>query len=224
VAFGQVLPTTPSTLSLVLTAPGGRDSPVVGFYRTPNGRAGQIKGQLAGTLDAGTFTGVLTADTAECIAEREYSGSLDAQFLRWTGGNLLEECKGDPFPFNSLMMLASMAPPPTSTVMTTSIMPVQCTYSLSSNGASVLLAGGQSTVGLITGPTCGWVVQNFVDWITVQPTSGTGPGTIVITVRSTPGPPRSATIVIAGAAFVVNQVVSTTTTTTSIIPSVRGGK
>jgi len=91
-------------------------------------------------------------------------------------------------------------------------MPLQCSYSLSANGTSVDAAGGQQTVALTTGPTCGWNVQNFVNWISVQPTTGIGSATVSLTVEPNPGAPRSATIVIAGLPFVVSQGVPTTTT------------
>jgi subtilase family serine protease len=58
-------------------------------------------------------------------------------------------------------------------------------------------------------------VQNFVEWITVTPAAGSGSATISMTVSPNPGAPRSATVVIAGLSFVVNQGVPTTTTTTT---------
>jgi CARDB len=239
VAFGPVPPTVPSQLSIVLQAAGARSRPasllarlplfdtaqetqvwtVLGFYRTGAGGGGQVSGTLVGTLDEGTFNGTLTFETPECTAEREFGGTLDPQFLRWTGGQTLRDCKGSPLAFNSLVMLATTAPPPTSTAISssTTTAPVQCAYSLSANGTSLPGQGGSTTVGLTTGPTCGWTVQNFVDWITVQPQSGSGSATIAITVARNDGPPRSATVVIAGNAFVVNQGLPTTTTTTSVL-------
>jgi hypothetical protein len=198
---------------------------VMGFYVTPGGGRGQVTGQLVGTLDAGTFTGTLTSETPECVAEREYGGTLDPQFLRWTGGATLRDCKGSPLSFNNLVMLATNAPAPTTTPSSsTTTTPLQCSFSLSASSASFGPAGGQTTVGLTTGPTCGWNVQNFVDWITAQPPSGAGSATIALAVA--PGPPRSATVVIAGQPFVVNQgpapttssTTSTTTSTTTSIP------
>jgi hypothetical protein len=237
VAFGATAPTVPSQLTLVLTPLSGRPAAasffdrlpfvgkqqdelwsVLGFYRTPSGTGGQITGELVGTLDAGTFTGTLTADSPECVAERQFSGTVDPQLLRWTGGTTLRDCKGNPLAFNTLTMLATSAPPPTTPPPpTTSSIPLQCSYALSISSDSVPATGGPRTVGVVTGPTCGWSVQNFVDWITVQPTTGTGPGTVTITVAPNAGAPRTATVVIAGLPFVVNQGIVTTTTTTTTI-------
>jgi CARDB len=231
VAFGPVPPTVPSQLTVVLQQRSAVASffeslaffekqaepvfTVMGFYVTPGGGRGQVTGQLVGTLDAGTYNGTLTAETPECTAEREYGGTLDPQFLRWTGGQTLRDCKGSPLSFNSLVMLATNAPLPTTTAASTSTTttPLQCSFSLSTSGTSFGPTGGQATVGLTTGPTCGWTVQNFADWITVQPQSGSGSATIALTVAQ--GPPRSATVVIAGQPFVVNQTLATTTTTSS---------
>jgi hypothetical protein len=180
---------------------------VVGFYTTPNGGTGQVKGELEGTLDAGSFQGILTSETPECVAEREFGGTVDPQFLRWTGGKTLRNCKGDPLDFSQLVMLATAAPPPTSTAISssTTTMPLTCSYSLSANSASIGGSGGTGSVGVTTAPSCGWVVQYFVPWLTVQPSSGSGAGAVNFTVAPNSGAPRSATLVIAGLPFVVNQ-------------------
>ncbi len=202
-SLGQVPPTVPSQLSLVLQG-GPAVWTVIGFYRTPSGGGGQVRGQLVGNLDAGSFDGTLTAETPECVAQWAFSGSLDPQFLRWTAGPHSADCKGSPLSFNTLLMLATTGPPPTSTVLPTTTA-VQCGYSLSANGIALPKAGGQATVGLATGPSCSWTVQNFVDWITVQPGAGTGSATIILTVAENRGIPRSATVIIGGQPFVVSQ-------------------
>jgi hypothetical protein len=158
----------------------------------------------------------MTSETPECVAVREFIGSFDPQFLRWAGGRTVQDCKGSPLGFNSLVMLATNGPPPTSVPSTsTTSQPLQCSFSLSAASVSIEQTGGQRTVGLTTGPACAWTVQNFVSWIKVQPPGGQGSATISITAEPNPGPPRSATIVIGGIPFVVNQVVLTTTTTTT---------
>lgn len=234
VSFGPVTPNMPSQLSVILQPLAGRNSTsfldrvpfigtqadllwtVTGFYLTPGGGSGRVSGELTGTLDQGSFAGTLTSQSPECTAEREFAGSVDPQFLRWTGGQTLRDCKGSPLGFNSLVMIATSGPAPTTSIApTTTTTPLQCSYSLSADGVSVDGAGGQRTVGLSAGPTCGWNVQNFVSWIIVQPTSGSGSATVNLTIEPNPGAPRSATIVIAGLPFVVNQGLPTTTTTTT---------
>lgn len=237
ISFGQVAANVPSALTIVLQPLSGRPTAaslldklplfekqvdpifwtVSGFYVTPGGGAGQVLGQFQGTLDDGIFTGSLTNETPECTAQREFGGTVDPQFLRWSGGRTLNDCKGSPLSFNSLTMGATNAPPPTTTIGATSTTttPVSCAFSLSTTGVSVESGGGQRSVGITTGPTCNWTVQNFVEWITAQPTAGTGPSNVNLTIAPNPGAPRSATIIIAGLPLVVNQGQVTTTTTTS---------
>jgi hypothetical protein len=190
---------------------------VLGFYTTSGGGSGAVQGRLVGTLDAGTFEGTLTSVTAECTAEREFFGGVNAQSLQWTGGTTLKDCKGNPLSFSSLTMLATTAPPPvTPPVPVTTTIPLICAYGLSSGAASFNINGGSVSVALSTGPTCGWTVQRFVDWVTVQPTAGSGPSSISIVVSANPGAPRSTTVVIAGQQFLITQSnVSTTTTVSS---------
>jgi hypothetical protein len=248
VAFGPVAPNVPSQLTLFLQPLGARavaslanripfigtqqDEPlrwtVEGFYVTSGGGGGQVSGELIGTLDQGNFTGSLTSEAPECTAEREFGGSLDPQFLRWNGGRTLRDCKGSPLGFNSLVMIATAAPAPTTTAISssTTTAPVQCSFSLSADGVSVNGSGGQATVGVTTGPNCNWTVQNFVPWIRAQPATGTGSATVSLTVEANPGEPRSATLVIAGLPFVVNQGLPTTTSVPAfadLLPIPAGG-
>jgi hypothetical protein len=176
-----------------------------------------VQGRLVGTLDAGTFEGILTSVTPECTAEREFSGSVNAQSLQWIGGTTLRDCKGNPLNFSPLTMLATAAPPPVAPpVPVTTTIPLVCAYGLSSGAASFNVNGGSVTVTLSTGPTCGWTAQRFVDWVTVQPTAGSGPSSISLIVSANPGAPRSTTVVIAGQQFLITQSnVSTTTTVSS---------
>ena len=194
-------------------------SGVVGTWRSLAGGGGRVTGSLVGIFDAGVFNGTLTAEFPECTAERNFTATLDPQFLRLTGGATIRDCKDSPLSFTNITMLVSQAPLPTTTTATSSTTstPLQCSYALSASSTDVPSTGGDRTVGVITGPTCVWSVQNFVPWIKVQPLSGTGPTTVILTVAENPGPPRSATVVIAGLPFIVNQGVPTTTTTTSVL-------
>jgi hypothetical protein len=194
---------------------------VQGVYQTSSGTGGQVRGELIGTLDEGQFDGSLTYETPECFAERLFGGPVTAQFLRWTGGPTAEDsCKNKPLGYNTLVMAKSDTPLPPPTVSPTTTLPLQCSYSLSANSVSIDSTGGQRTVGVTTGPTCSWSAQNFVDWITVlQPANGIGAGTVVLTIAPNPGAPRSATVVIAGLPFVVNQgVVASVQPVADLIP------
>jgi hypothetical protein len=205
-----VIPSTPNLLSLSLRQIGGTSTnPVfsaLGFYTTPSGAGGAVQGTLNGTLDDGNFAGLLTSVTPECTAERQFSGPVNSQQLRWVGGETLKECKGNPLAFNSFTMLVTTGPPPvTPPVTVTTTIPLTCGYALSAGGAALDRNGGSTLVQLATGPTCSWSVQRFVDWVNVQPTSGTGTATLAVTVAPNPGAPRSTTVVIAGQPFIVNQ-------------------
>lgn len=87
VAFGPVAANVPSQLTLFLQPLAARtvtslvdrlpfigtqadplEWTVTGFYSTPGGDRGQISGRLVGTLDQGSFSGAMTAESAECTA------------------------------------------------------------------------------------------------------------------------------------------------------------
>ena len=222
ISLGIVPPNVPNSLSLSLKQTAGvgnsasswRDFlpifrtavefAVLGFYTTSGGGSGAVQGNLSGTLEAGTFTGKLTSVTPECTAEREFSGSVDTQALRWVGGMTLKDCKGSPLAFSPLTMLATTAPPPiTPPPPVTTTIPLACGFGLSASAASFTLAGGTGGVDLTTGPTCAWTTQRFVDWVTVQPAAATGPARITFIVA--PGGPRTTTLVLAGQPFVIDQ-------------------
>ena len=228
ISVGPVPPTLPNVLTLTLrqTAPDPVFA-VLGFFTTPSGSGGPIEGQLVGPLDNGTFTGKMSSVTEECTAQREFSGTVNAQSLQWRGGMTLKDCKGNPLAFNQLTMLATAAPPPTSppTPVTTTI-PLSCGFNLSAGSALLGINGGNAIVNLSTGPVCTWTTQRFVEWVTIQPVAGTGPSSVVVTVAPNPGAPRQTTVVIAGQPFVINQsntVVTTTSTTTTTILADDGG-
>lgn len=224
ISVGPAPPNLPNVVTLTLrqTAPDPVFN-VLGFFTTSGGGGGPIEGQLMGTLDNGTFTGTMSNVTAECTAQREFSGSVNAQSLQFRAGTTLKDCKGSPLAFNQLTMLATAAPPPTQppTPVTTTI-PLSCGFNLSGGAALVGVNGGNVLVNLNTGPVCTWTTQRFVEWVTVQPAAGTGSSAVIISVAPNPGAPRQTTVVIAGQPFVINQSntqVTTTTTTTTTIPA-----
>ena len=226
IGLGVVIPQTPNVLSISLkqvnTGPVNPVFTVLGFYTTPSGAGGAVQGTLTGSLDDGSFAGTLTSVTPECTAERQFSGGVNSIQLQWVGGMTLKDCKGSPLGFNSFTMLVTTAPPPIAPPVTvTTTIPLTCGFALSAAGASFDVTGGSTLVQLGTGATCSWSVQRFVDWVNVQPTSGTGTATLAVTVTPNPGGPRSTTVVIGGQPYVINQsnvVFTTTSTTTTTIP------
>lgn len=120
-------PNTPGDVSLFFTPIAGAGTTprftVYGLYKTGTGVTGEVNGTLTGTPDSGQFTGTLTAMVGGCLAEREYAGPLDSQFLRWTGGNILRDCPGSPLVTGPLILLKTDEPPPTTTIQPTTSAP-----------------------------------------------------------------------------------------------------
>jgi hypothetical protein len=82
-----------------------------------------------------------------------------------------------------------------------------CTYSLNTNAASFLAAGGQNSVNLSTDSACAWTVQNTNAWIAItSATSGSGNATVNYSVAANPATAvRSGVITIAGQSFTITQ-------------------
>ncbi len=80
-----------------------------------------------------------------------------------------------------------------------------CTFSLSPTSATIAATGGGGTIQLTTGEGCPWSASSPVEWISIAPSSGAGPRLFGFTVDPNPGPPRTATLTIAGLGFVVDQ-------------------
>lgn len=82
-----------------------------------------------------------------------------------------------------------------------------CNPSLSATSSSLVAAvGGGASVVLTDGSGCAYSVASGATWITVtSPVTGTGSGTITMTVAANTGAARSATVSIAGLTYTVNQ-------------------
>lgn len=202
--FLQLLsPVQPGMMSLVVNGPMASYQ-VNGVYRTANGTGGLVKGSLNGQIDSGDFSGTITYDAVGCTAEREYSGTITSAFVTFTGGRTLRDCKDSPLAWNVLTLTRGDAVPPTTSVPTT--VPQPCGYGLNPTSAVIPAGGATGAVDILTGSGCGWGAQSFVPWVRITPTSGaSGPGRAQYIVDPNPGGPRSATLVIAGQAFLISQ-------------------
>lgn len=81
-----------------------------------------------------------------------------------------------------------------------------CTYAISSGSQDIAAAGGNGSVNVTAGATCGWTAASGVTWIAVTAgASGSGNGTVSYSVQANSGAARSGTISIAGQTFTVNQ-------------------
>jgi hypothetical protein len=85
-----------------------------------------------------------------------------------------------------------------------------CSYSISTTGASVVMAGGTGTVTVNSAAGCPWTASRNASWITVTGgSSGSGSGTVSYSVASNTGSARSGTLTIAGKTFTVSQAGTT---------------
>lgn len=67
-------------------------------------------------------------------------------------------------------------------------------------------AGGAGTVAVTSAAGCAWSARSNVDWITIsEGASGTGNGTVRISIAASSGAPRTGTLTIAGRTFTVEQ-------------------
>ena len=83
---------------------------------------------------------------------------------------------------------------------------VACTYTLSPTLLSMTATGGSANVTVMTNlGTCAWTVTNPVSWLTVTPTSGTGTGSVSVTLSPNTGTTRQATVVIGWQSLGVSQ-------------------
>ena len=83
---------------------------------------------------------------------------------------------------------------------------VTCTYAINPSSYSAVIGADAVDVNVAAGGGCPWSASTPVSWITIATgASGTGPGTVHLTIDPNPGAPRSASLTIANQPFVVNQ-------------------
>ena len=81
-----------------------------------------------------------------------------------------------------------------------------CSYSISQTSQSIGNSGGNVTVNVTGASTCAWIATSNVSWITVTSGgSGSGNGTVSLTVQPNTGAERTGTVTIAGQTFTVTQ-------------------
>jgi hypothetical protein len=83
---------------------------------------------------------------------------------------------------------------------------VSCTYSISPTSGSFTAGGGTETVSVTTSSSsCSWATIESLSWVSLSPTSGTGNGTVTISVAENTGTARSGSITIAGRTYTISQ-------------------
>jgi hypothetical protein len=80
-----------------------------------------------------------------------------------------------------------------------------CVFTVTPTSFSVGVGGGTAELSVTTDGTCAWTVANLPTWITASPTSGTGNGSIWVSVAANASSGRTATFAAAGQAVTVNQ-------------------
>lgn len=81
-----------------------------------------------------------------------------------------------------------------------------CRVSVEPSSYAAPAAGGTSSVTVQTGTGCAWAGASSAAWISLSPTSGSGPAQVPLIVAANDGPQRSGTITIAGRTVAVSQV------------------
>src|SRR6185436_5545001 len=83
---------------------------------------------------------------------------------------------------------------------------VGCTYAIAPDQQNADATGGSATVTVTAPGGCGWTAAANASWISVSSgASGSGNGTVRLTIAANPGAARSGTATIAGRTFTVNQ-------------------
>jgi hypothetical protein len=172
------------------TAATGGES-LTGTFVNSHGFAGTF----TGTLDNGTFTGSLKTITASgCLAERQFTGPLNAQTLNWSPGSQINDC-GGASPLTAPIQVA--AAPSTA---------APCTYASAVSATSVPAAGGSVTVTVTASAGCTWFATSSDSFVTLSAAQGTADGTVTFTVAANPsGTPRTAMLVVAAQSFEMTQ-------------------
>jgi hypothetical protein len=84
--------------------------------------------------------------------------------------------------------------------------PPPCTFSVSPLEPSIALLGGVIDVQIQTAATCAWTADSQVNWITINGgASGTGPGSVRLSVGATLLTGRTGTVIVAGQTVTVRQ-------------------
>lgn len=101
-----------------------------------------------------------------------------------------------------------------------------CQFALSPNAGVAPAAGGSVAFTVITDPGCLWNAVSNLGWAAVTTgATGSGTGTVTLTVQPNSGPPRSGTVTAAGLTFnlsqagIVNDSVSVTVTAPNVRPA-----
>lgn len=80
-----------------------------------------------------------------------------------------------------------------------------CTYTVAPTTYAVGASGGTQTLPITAAAGCPWTANSNASWITLSAASGTGSGSVVMTVEPTSGPTRTGTVTVAGQIVTITQ-------------------
>ena len=80
-----------------------------------------------------------------------------------------------------------------------------CRFSVSPSSVDAAADGGAVPIGVSAPGGCSWTAQSTIPWLSVEPGSGQGAGTVQITVAANGTTVRSGSVTVAGAAVQVRQ-------------------
>jgi len=84
--------------------------------------------------------------------------------------------------------------------------PPPCTFSISPTSKHFSYSGGSQVVAIDASRSdCSWTASEGLSWVTLSKTSGTGDGSVTVTVSSNSGGSRTGTVTIAGKTFSITQ-------------------
>lgn len=96
-----------------------------------------------------------------------------------------------------------------------------CSITVIPSSLTTAAAGGDITLNLLSSSlACAWSISNLPDWIGAFPSSGAGPGTVVLTVAANTGSARNATVGVGGSSLQVAQPAASPACTYVVTPLV----
>jgi hypothetical protein len=102
---------------------------------------------------------------------------------------------------------SSTTPSTTTTTTTTTTTPPPCAFAVAPTTAAANGGGGEVTITVgVSAATCTWTATTTASFLTIKSgASGTGAGSVVLTVAANQGGRRSGTVTVAGTVVTVNQ-------------------
>ena len=188
----------------------------------PVARSGDImlNGTRAAVTQAAAACSFTLGDTSASMPQAGGSGSVDVRassgLCTWTAQSDAEwititaGANGKGSAKVSFTVAATAGPPRTGALTIAGLhfsitQSEGCAFVIAPSTYAAGAAGGLASVSVTAAPGCPWTAASDVSWISLATNSGSGNGTVSVTVAATTGPPRTGTATIAGQLFTVTQ-------------------